>query len=86
MLLGATLQTAEKEKQMGEREKKGRMKKQKQTEHTKARLSPGEINHQMEIDERKNAAEVLSNQETERRAGADRTNTIGIHINENYKG
>ncbi len=40
----------------------------------------------MEINERKNAAEVLSNQKKERRGRADRTNTIGIHINKNYKG
>lgn len=33
----------------------------------------------------KNEAEVLLNQERERKGRADRTNTISIHINENIK-
>lgn len=43
MLLGATLQTAEKEKRT--REEKRKNEKQRQTEHMKDRPKPGKINH-----------------------------------------
>lgn len=64
MLPWATLETAEKEKWIRERKKN---EKPTQTEHTNARLPPWKIGPQMEIDEIKNAAEVLSNQKRKKK-------------------